>query len=72
MVALVSNSVNLEFIKLVARTLLLHCFNGGSDDTAPLLLLQVLLKIGSDRMLDMIACFRPLVWLGCSLLPVRR
>jgi hypothetical protein len=48
-------------LNLVARTLLLRWFNGGSDDTAlfPLLLL----KIRSVRMLDTIVCSEPLVWL---------
>ena len=44
-----------------SRTRLIRWFNGGSDDTALLLLL--LLKIKSVRMQDTIVCSEPLVWL---------
>jgi hypothetical protein len=50
-----------RILKLVARTGLFRLFNDGSDDTALLPLL--LLKIRSVRMLDMIVCSGPLVWL---------
>ena len=45
----------------MGQWLLLRWFNGGSDNTALLLLL--LLKIRSVRMMDTIVCSRPLVWL---------
>ena len=48
-------------MKLVARTLLLRWFNGGSGDTVLLPLL--LLKIRSVRMLDTIVRSEPLIWL---------
>ncbi len=50
-------------MKLVARTRLLRWFNGGSDRDDAVLLPLLLLKVRSVRMLDMIVCSEPLVWL---------
>jgi hypothetical protein len=46
--------VSIKNLKHVARTRLLRCFNGESDDTA--LLPMFRLKIRSFRMLDSIVC----------------